>query len=115
MPAGTRIEMDVMHVAIRGHDAKLIQPLAAMLLQLLADDLALENRAHFGEDLFEGSGVTALYRRPCTFLANLAIEIAGEMVAVADLPGGGRHGDKQTEHGQWQLLHTRLLPEATCI
>ncbi len=89
------------HVAIGGDDTKLVQPPAPMLLQLLANDLALNNGARLAKYLLEGFGVAALYSRPCAGLIDLAIEVAGQMVAVSGLPSRSRQGEKHAEQCQW--------------
>lgn len=86
------------HVAICGYDTKLVQPLPPMLLQLLADDLSLNDGAGLGKYLLEGFGITALYRCPRASLVDLAIEVAGQMVAVAGVPGRSRQDCKHAEH-----------------
>lgn len=71
--------MQIFDVTVGRQNAKFVKPDAAMLLQQLAHDLALNPGASLIQDFFKRRRITAPYRRAGTFLADRALKIVFEM------------------------------------
>ena len=84
--------MHVMHVPVRCHDTKFIEPHPLMLLQDLADNLSLYLRARGLQDLLERRGIAALHRLAGAVLIQAALEIAAGVTTI--------HGRTESRHGQ---------------
>lgn len=83
--------MQIFDVAVGRQNAEFVKPNAAMLLQQLAHDLALDTGSGCFQDFLERRRITAPDRRASTFLADRAPEIAFEVALCRPLGSPSRY------------------------